>query len=191
MAKCSSSAILPCMVSPRLFRGRRRTSINLNTARVARLPPGEARSNSAGTVLAKECGVISRAVPFRSSAEMCSPKSDNRAPASMNLNPSYTLASSPQTGRSCAAGHRCRAATFSTAIFLIERRLDRRDVVHHRHRVLLHRLRRHRRHGSPASRSAWWRRAFSPFRTFSAANTGCRTSSPSSRMRGGPYNCGT
>jgi len=96
---------------------------------------------------------------------MCSPKSDNRAPASMNLNPSYTLASSPQTGRVLRGWHRCRAARFPPRSSSSTSPGSSRCRASPASRITSSPTATSTA-WFPASRSAWWRRAFSPFRTF-------------------------
>ena len=109
----------------------------------------------------------------------------------MNIQPSYTLASPPQSSRLLRGWAMLSRGTFSGAIFLIDVALIVAMSLPHRHRLLPRGLWRHRRHVAPSFRSACWRPASSPSPTCSAANTGCRTSSPSSRTPAAPSNCGT
>ena len=109
--------------------------------------------------------------------------------ALMNTHQNYTLASRTQTSRALRGWAVLSRGTFSGAIFLVDVALIvamtcLTGVVYH----LV-------AYGNPGIMSsfvrlAFWRRASSPFPTFSDANTGCRISSASSRMPGARSNFG-
>src|SRR5262245_51097708 len=141
MAKCSSSAILPCMLSPLTALGRRRP-VKLNTL-LPRILCRENRTRPSWHGFGHPLGGAPCLVPFRGKETTAAHKETTAA--QMNIHHNYTLASRPQTSRVLRGWAELSRGTFSGAIFLTDVAL-RVDVVPDRYRLSPRRLSRARPH---------------------------------------------
>src|SRR6202167_2236759 len=115
IAKCSSSAILPCIGFPPPTAQLRSTGVNLNTT----IGAGSAFGRSIGMDFAIPLlGRLRCPIPGRRRGAFA--KGESHVPAPMNTHQTYTLASPPPRGRFLGAWAVLSRGTFSGAIFLID-----------------------------------------------------------------------